>query len=265
MPPAAPTLDAVLTVLGKIAPLESAAEWDNVGLLVEPRGRRRRVTRVLLAIDLTEDVAGEAARGKVDLVIAYHPAIFQPLRRLDVGDGKQRAILRAATAGFAVYSPHTALDGIEGGIADWLAAGVLGADTVKRCRACGEGDFGRVVELPRAIPFTRLLQRVKKHLGVRHLQVARPAKKKAVRRVGVAAGSGGSILRGQDADVFVTGEMSHHEALAAVAVGTSVVLAGHSNTERGYLRLLRRRLKKELGAAVEISISRRDRDPFTVV
>ena len=65
--------------------------------------------------------------------------------------------------------------------------------------------------------------------------------------------------------MFVTGEMSHHEALAAVATGTSVVLAGHSNTERGYLPLLRRRLRRELGAEVDIRIARSDRDPFAIV
>jgi len=73
------------------------------------------------------------------------------------------------------------------------------------------------------------------------------------------------VLRGCGADVFVTGEMAHHDALAAVAAGASVVLAGHSNTERGYLKVLQARLRPALGAGVAVAISRRDRDPFAPV
>jgi len=261
----APTLAAAMEVLQGVAPPELAAEWDNTGLLIDPRGRRRRIDRVMLTIDLTEAVAEEAAKARVDLVVAYHPVIFEPLRRLDAGDGKHRAVLRAAKAGFAVYSPHTALDAVEGGIADWLADGVSDGEEAGSRSPCGEGDHGRLVELRRGVPFSRLLQRIKKWLGVRHVQIARPKSgTKAVRRIGVAAGSGGSILRWQDADVFVTGEMSHHDALAAVADGVAVVLAGHSNTERGYLPVLRKRLRAEFGVGVDVRIARADRDPLVV-
>ena len=62
-----------------------------------------------------------------------------------------------------------------------------------------------------------LLQRCKKKFGVRSLHVARPAKAGTkVKTIAVAAGAGGSVLRGARADVWVTGEMSHHDALAAV-------------------------------------------------
>ncbi|MFO1077282.1 MAG: Nif3-like dinuclear metal center hexameric protein [Planctomycetota bacterium] len=144
------TLDAALAALQRIAPLELAAEWDNVGLLVDPRGsRRRRVARVLLTIDLTAAVAREARAFRADLVVAYHPVIFQPLRRLSAKDGKQGAVLELAAAGCAVWSPHTALDAVPGGVADWLADGVLAGDEAKSREPCGEGDFGRVVALPR--------------------------------------------------------------------------------------------------------------------
>ena len=91
----------------------------------------------------------------------------------------------------------------------------------------------------------------------------RPAAK--VRSIAVAAGAGSGALRGVPADVYVTGEMSHHDALAAVAAGASVVLAGHSNTERGFLRVLAKRLTAEFGKAVQVRVAKGDRDPLTVV
>jgi putative NIF3 family GTP cyclohydrolase 1 type 2 len=59
--------------------------------------------------------------------------------------------------------------------------------------------------------------------------------------------------------------MSHHDALAAVAAGATVVLAGHSNTERAFLPMLRRRLQQAFDGDLDVRIARSDRDPFTVV
>jgi putative NIF3 family GTP cyclohydrolase 1 type 2 len=113
---------------------------------------------------------------------------------------------------------------------------VLAGEVPVEVRPTEDGEFGRVVALARPLGFSRLLRRLKQRFAVRHLQVARPPKAKpAVRTVAVAAGAGGNVLRFAKADVFVTGEMSHHDTLAAVANGTSVVLAGHSNSERGFL------------------------------
>ena len=233
----APSLAEVLDILHEIAPLELAAEWDNVGLLVQPNARAGKVGRLLLTIDLTDAVVAEAKAARADLVVAYHPPIFQGMKRLCADDGKQRAVLLAAAAGLPVYSPHTALDAAPGGIADWLAEGMFGGEPSEDLRPCGEGDFGRVVGLQRPVPFARLLLRIKKRLGVRALQVARPAKaQNTVRRVAVAAGAGGSVLLGE-----------------------------HSNTERGYLRVLRRRLRAPFGSRLDVRIARADRDPFTLV
>lgn len=257
-------LAEVLDILHEIAPLELAAEWDNVGLLLQPRARAR-VARVLLCIDLTDAVVAEAKAARIDLVVAYHPPLFQPLKRLVHDDGKQRTVLLAAAAGLAVYSPHTALDAAPSGIADWLVEGLVGEQAPQELRPCGDGEFGRVVQLSRALPFSTLLQRCKRHFGVRNLQVARPERSRAaVRSIAVAAGAGGSVLRGVAADVFVTGEMSHHDALAAVAAGTSVVCAGHSNTERGFLRVLKKRLDQALDGDLDVRIARSDRDPFVL-
>lgn len=262
----APSFAEVLDILHEIAPLELAADSDNVGLLLQPRAKPGRVRRVLLTIDLTPEVAAEAIAGRADLVVAYHPPIYRPLKRLAADGGVQEGLLRVATAGIAVYSPHTALDAAPSGLADWLAERMLGGDAPKELRPCGDGEFGRVIELGKSLPFRTLLQRCKRTFGVRTLQVAAPARPvRSVRTIVVAAGAGGSILRGVRADVWVTGELSHHDALAAVAAGTTVVLAGHSNTERGFLKVLQRRLREPLGGELDVRVARSDRDPFTVV
>lgn len=261
----APSLAEVADILHEVAPLELAAEWDNVGLLVQPNARPRRVARALLAVDLSLAVAAEAIAARADLVVSYHPPIFHGWKRLHADGGAQEAVLRAAAAGIAVYSPHTALDAAPSGLADWLVECVLGGEAPKEVRPCGDGEFGRVIALAKPLPFAALLHRCKKRFGVRSLQIARPAKTSAkVTSIAVAAGAGGSVLRGAAADVLVTGEMSHHDALAAIAAGRSVVLAGHSNTERGFLPVLAKRLRNAFGRDLDVRVSKADRDPFVV-
>jgi dinuclear metal center YbgI/SA1388 family protein len=264
---AAPSLAEVADILHEIAPLELAAEWDNVGMLLQPNARPPRVQRALLAVDLTVAVVADAVAAKAQLVVAYHPPIFHGWKRLHADGGVQEAVLRAAAAGVAVYSPHTALDAAPSGLADWLVESVLAGDVPKELRPCGDGEFGRLVVLAKALPLRTLLQRCKRRFGVRTLQLARPAKAKAkaaVRSIAVAAGAGGAVLRGAAADVLVTGEMSHHDVLAAVAAGRSVVLAGHSNTERGFLKVLQRRLRAAFAGDLDVRISKADRDPLVV-
>jgi hypothetical protein len=127
----------------------------------------------------------------------------------------------------------------------------------------GEGvGQGRVVTLDRPISFAMLIARLKKHMGVAQLDVAAPPGLRQVRRIGVCAGAGGSLLEeAGPVEVFITGELRHHQVLAATARGQAVVLAGHTQTERPYLPVLRDRLRRKLGAAVEWLISKADRPP----
>jgi putative NIF3 family GTP cyclohydrolase 1 type 2 len=84
------------------------------------------------------------------------------------------------------------------------------------------------------------------------------------RTIGVCAGAGGSLrpeATEQGCELFLTGEMRHHDVLAAKAEGCTVVLAGHTNTERGYLRVLRKRLCAEL-PDLTVSVSKKDADPL---
>jgi dinuclear metal center YbgI/SA1388 family protein len=118
-------LSSVVALLDRLAPLDLAEDWDNVGLLVEPsRAATRDISRLFLCIDLDESVLAEALELGADFVLAYHPPIFGGLKRLRASSREERVLVRALEAGVAIYSPHTALDATPGGVNDWLARGV---------------------------------------------------------------------------------------------------------------------------------------------
>ena len=371
----------VVGALELIAPLHLAADWDRVGLLIgEKMGK---ADSILLTIDLTEPVMAEAVRKKINFIVAYHPPIFAPLDRLTDGTARERMVMEAIRRGMAIYSPHTALDAVPGGVNDWLGkpfgpgipgsmqalemeqgdppqrgkvitfvpseppevaervrqamaragAGVIGAYEACSFTSPGVGTFkggagthpvvgkrgrlervaevrlemvvsdlgkglakviaalrethpyeeppfdvyalqsrprmdtgmGRIIEPDTPLRLDEIIPRLKVHLGVDHLRVA-PAKPKTHRyhRIGVCAGAGGSMLNtalAEGCDLFLTGEMRYHDVLEAGTADCTVVLAGHSNTERGYLKVLRRKLKKHLPQS-DISISRKDGYPL---
>jgi dinuclear metal center YbgI/SA1388 family protein len=90
---------------------------------------RRPANTALLTIDLTKAVADEAIALNSSIIIAYHPIIFRGLKSLTLADSQQQSLLRLASHGISVYSPHTALDSAPGGINDWLADIVTGTKT----------------------------------------------------------------------------------------------------------------------------------------
>ncbi|KAJ1923704.1 hypothetical protein IWQ60_005698, partial [Tieghemiomyces parasiticus] len=111
------------------------------------------------------------------------------------------------------------------------------------------------------------------NLGLQYVRVAKAIKyhkngadHEGIRTVAICAGSGASVLTKSKADLFLTGEMSHHEVLAAIEDQTSVILCEHSNTERGFLsQVIKPYLLdefKKAGTAYDVRCSQADRDPL---
>jgi dinuclear metal center YbgI/SA1388 family protein len=108
----------IAAAIEKIVPLKLAQDWDNVGLLIGDA--QRNVKNILLTIDVTGDVVAEAKRLKTDLIISYHPVIWDGLKQI-TANGSTSAVYNLIKAGIAVFSIHTALDVATGGVNDGLA------------------------------------------------------------------------------------------------------------------------------------------------
>lgn len=146
------TLPEMLALLERLAPLELAEEWDNVGLLLEPSAALHRpISRVFLCIDLSENVLDEALGAGADFLFAYHPPLFRGVKRLLATQAGDRVLLRALEAGLAVYSPHTALDAAQGGVNDWLASafGPGRCSPLVASTSSSQAEFKLVVFVPR--------------------------------------------------------------------------------------------------------------------
>jgi len=111
----------------KIVPLNLAQEWDNVGLLIGDA--QKNAKKILLTIDVTGDVVAEARKLKTDLIVSYHPVIWDGLKNI-TSDGSTGVVYELIRSGIAVFSIHTALDAARGGVNDGLAE-IIGIENGK--------------------------------------------------------------------------------------------------------------------------------------
>jgi dinuclear metal center YbgI/SA1388 family protein len=122
-------LKNIIAALEELAPGRLAQSWDNVGFLVGDR--ERDFTNAMLTIDMTRAVLDEAKQAGTDLILAYHPVIWNGLKAV-TADGPGRMVYEAIRAGIAVYSIHTSLDAAAGGVNDGLAemVGIAGGQPI---------------------------------------------------------------------------------------------------------------------------------------
>lgn len=104
----------IVQFLEEIAPLSYQESYDNAGLLV---GRAdQELKGLLITLDITEAVVQEAIQKQCNLIVAHHPVIFHPLKRITGATDAERAIMQAIRADVALYASHTNLDQVAAGV-----------------------------------------------------------------------------------------------------------------------------------------------------
>lgn len=258
-------LDQVCRFLETLAPPALAATWDNVGLLVGDR--TQPVQRVMTCLTITPPVVEEAIAHSADLVVTHHPLPFKPLSRITAEEPVGQMLLDLIRGGVAVHSPHTAFDSAAAGInQQWAEAlGLTGIGPLEAHPSLppplGTGRHGL---LPAPCSLRQLGQRIKAWLGLDHLQAVGPPEQ-MLSRVGIASGSGGSLLAAaaaQGCHVLVTGEARLHTCYEALSRGIALLLVGHYASERFAVQWLADRLARAF-PALTVWASCRDSDPLT--
>ncbi|XP_076984733.1 NIF3-like protein 1 [Tamandua tetradactyla] len=128
--------------------------------------------------------------------------------------------------------------------------------------------MGRLCILEDSVSLATVIEQIKRHLKLSHVRLALGVGRtleSQIKVVALCAGSGSSVLQGVEADLYLTGEMSHHDILDATSQGINVILCEHSNTERGFLSDLQDMLCAHLENKIDIILSETDRDPVHVV
>lgn len=226
------------------APRELAESWDNVGLLVgDPEAA---VERVLVALDITPQVAEEALERGCQLIVAHHPVMncaWHPVQTVRADDRQGRTLTALLRGGVAAICMHTNLDAAEGGVNDILAE-KLG---LTQPEMLTEEKIGRIGTLKCEIPLVEFTHSVIELLGcngLRYVDAGRP-----VHRVAVGGGACGCYIPQAVAagcDTFVTSDLKYNDFLDTE--GLNLIDAGHFPTENVVCPALRGRLQRAFPA-----------------
>lgn len=131
----------IADIMQNIAPVELAEDWDNVGLLVGDS--EQTVKKIIVCLDITDKVIDEAIEKKVDMIITHHPIIFHPIKHVVKNLQESNLVYRLVNSGIAVYSAHTNLDSVNGGVNDVLC-GLLSIKDQTPMQSIN-GDYKKII------------------------------------------------------------------------------------------------------------------------
>ncbi len=204
------------------------------------------MTKIGVCLDATPEAAARAVRAGVQLVIAHHPLIYHPLKRVGT-DPISRAVTTLVKADIALYAMHTNWDRAAGGINDTLAE-CLEMQGVQPLGTDGEAALPRIGDLsvPRPLAdFARFVATALNCTGTSALRINGIDPNRMISRVAVCGGAGAGLAEAAQAagaEAYVTSDVRHHEFLDAEARGLALLDAGHGATETPGMRALVRTL-----------------------
>ncbi|MDA2980050.1 MAG: Nif3-like dinuclear metal center hexameric protein [Actinomycetota bacterium] len=223
---------SLLRELDDMFPFASAGKWDRVGLQIG--GFDREVGLVGVCHEVTENVVAEAMSLGATAIVTYHPLLFASTSSLIAGPTPEGRALRLAAADIDVISIHTALDVATPGTADALLdrLGLRASTTFGPVDDDGGADIGRIVHLDNTTNLRVFAAAIAEVTGSPTRFAGDEDADISV--VGVIPGSGGSFVAGAVGmmDLFVSGDIGHHDAAMASASGLCIIDAGHAPTER---------------------------------
>ena len=257
----------LLDAMRSLSPEETAADWDNVGLLTG--SAESDLSGVLTCLTLTSDVAAEAIASGCNAIVTHHPLMLKGVRSLTDLTYEGRTLRLLMKHDINVYCPHTAFDNCAGGINDQLAA-ILGVQLARplRTRSVRGASLseGRIGCLKSPDTLEGLAERLKTGLSQAHIQAIRSIHR-PIDKIAIVCGAGGEFLNvaiDQGAQLFVTGEMRFHDCIAAQESGIDVLLPGHFATEHIGADFLANFLNRRLSDKIA-KVAQCERDPLSVL
>lgn len=239
------TIKEIIDFTETFAPLNTAMDFDNVGLLVGDENTS--ISKAIVCLDITKEVVKEAKEKNAQLIISHHPVIFNGLKHISQNDIPYMLIQNNLSA----LCLHTNLDlSTKFGVNTCLANS-LELENIQYFMDRDKEICLAIGELENSLSEYDFANLVKKNLdckGLRYTEL-----NKTIKKVAVSSGAGGSEIyfaKSKGADILVTGEIKHNQILDANSMGLSIVDAGHFKTENVVVLPLVKKLSEEFPETV---------------
>ena len=177
----------ITSAIQEFAPLPIQESWDNSGLIIG--SPEQEVKGVLVGFDCTPELVDEAIADPVGL-----------------------AVIKAVSAGIAVYAAHTTADKVIGGVSGIMARR-LGLKNVEVLDQESDGiGFGAVGNLPEPMEAKEFIGYVKSCFDLSVVRCSKPLDI-PVSRVAMCGGSGSSLIgkaMEAGAQAYICGDITYH-------------------------------------------------------
>lgn len=241
------TVKDIFLFFESVVPTKMKMGNDNPGFLVGDGARV--VQKILVTLDITDEVILEAIEFGADLIISHHPLFFS-ITSVSTETLIGRKVVSMLGAGISAICLHTNLDSAKNGVNDGLMS-VLGAKSEGILEPYGQYDDGTAYGIGRygsvdEMSLNDFLTHCKRVLNCNGLRYVSSGK--TVHKIAVCGGSGGSLLEEVAAlgcDTYVTGDVKHNVFLDAKELGINLIDAGHYSTENIIVPVLKHMLDSE--------------------
>ncbi|MCD7780951.1 MAG: Nif3-like dinuclear metal center hexameric protein [Candidatus Gastranaerophilales bacterium] len=228
-------MEKVSKIIKKIedfAPLSTMQKWDNSGWQINLG--IENTSKILLALDVTPSTVDEAVNKHCDLILSHHPVFFNPIKTIEAP-----YIIKALQNNIQIYSAHTNLDIAQGGVSEYLAekCGFKELDTAF--------EFIKYKKFDEEKNFSKLISALKTIFGLSSIKVVN-SKRKTYSSIAFCSGSGAEYIQDLEKigiDVFITGDLKHHQALNASKM--TIIDLGHFHSEKFVVEIFEKLLKDE--------------------
>lgn len=225
----------IIDVIETTYPKSAALSWDNVGLLV---GRmEKEVKKVYVALDVTEEVIETAIKEQVDLIVAHHPLIFSPLKRITDEQFIGKRVVDLLQHDISCYVMHTNYDVLGMAELSGRRMGLVQEEPLEVTMPEENAGIGRIGFFEKEMTLKECCELVKEKFQLPDVKVFGNLQMK-VAHVAISPGSGKSMIDiaiQKGAQVLITGDIGHHEGIDALARGLAVVDAGHYGLEHIFI------------------------------
>lgn len=220
----------------KRVPLSVAEEWDNVGYII--KNGDKEINKVLLTLDITNVVIEKAIVENVDLIISHHPLIFSKINKIKNDSLLGNKIITLIQNKIDIYAAHTNLDFVKNGLNDYFFE-ILNLDgkIVEK-----EDDNVRYFNLKKEIDAKDLAKYIKNKFEIKNVRLVG---NKKVKRLALVTGDGSSFLNKLvDVDMYITGDLKHHNSLDYKEKGMVLLDLDHYGSEKIVVKLLNKIIRE---------------------
>lgn len=234
----------LIAYLERKYPKKLAETWDNVGLLLGDL--EKEVKKVLLTVDVSQDIVEEAVAEKVDMIVSHHPMIFQGIKSICMQDVLGKKIFSLVKAGINVYTLHTNIDAQAGGLNDFLLES-LGVEQSVVLAEQEEGiGIGRMFRLSTAKTVADCLKDFQEAFSLESFRYIGKDRNRLVKKICFINGAGASywkLAKAKGVDLFISGDIRYHDAFDILESGMDAMDIGHWESEQFFVELLQKDLE----------------------